>query len=111
MATVSSFTIRAGDYGHELDFYILDENGAVYDLQAGATLTFECRLDGASALFITNTAHVTIVDDPGGQVRYTVQSGDFDAGDEGSYWCRVKVNNITTSEVPLTVQADQTAPA
>jgi hypothetical protein len=111
MTTVQAFTIRAGDYGHELDFYVLDENGSPYDIPESATVTFECRLDGAEALFITDTDHVTIVDDPGGQLRYTVQSGDFAAGDEGSYWCRMLINNITTSEVPLTVLADQTAPA
>jgi len=112
MSRVKNFTIRAGDYGQELDFYVIDEDGAIYTIPEAPTVTFEVRLDGEDVdLFLSDTAHVTVVDGPGGQLRYTVQTGDFDAADAGSYWCRMKVNNITTSEVALTVQEDQTVPA
>lgn len=111
MPTVQAFTIRAGDYGQELDFYLLDENGAVYVIPEAATVTFECRLDGAAELFIGDTAHVTIVDDDAGHVRYTVQDGDFEAEDAGVYFARMRVNNITSGEVPMTVLEDQELPA
>jgi len=112
MSRVKNFTIRAGDYGQELDFYVIDEDGAIYTIPEAATCTFEVREDGELVdLFLSDTAHVTVVDAPGGQLRYTVQSGDFDAADAGAYWCRMHVNTITTSEVALTVLDDQTVPA
>jgi hypothetical protein len=111
MSRVKAFTIRAGDYGHELDFYVIDEDGAAYTIPEGATVTFEVRLDGELAdLFLTDTEHVTVVDEAAGHLRYTVQDGDFDLGDDGSYWCRMVINTITTGEVGLTVLPEQDMP-
>lgn len=107
MTRVTSFVIRGGDCTQELDFKILDEDGAVYPIPEAATIVFECRLDGASVLFFADDDYVTVVEAAAGHVRYTVQSGDFDSADAGTYFCRMLVNHITTDEVGLTVLADQ----
>ena len=112
MGRSTSFILRESDYGQELDFYLVDEDGNAYAVPDAATVTFVCYLSGASTYFISDSAHVTVVSADEGHVRYTVQSGDFDTTDAGSYYCYIKVNTITSStEVPLTVLDVKGAPA
>jgi len=110
MTVTNTFVIKVGDYGHELDFYVLDEDGAVYTIPAEATLTFEAYLDGTTDLVVEDTTHVAVVGATSeGHIRYTVQSAAFATA--GTYWCQVLINTITTDKVQLTVLADQTTPA
>ena len=110
MTVQNSFVIRAGDYGHELDFFLIDRDGKPYPIPAEPTITLEARLDGAAVLFLSDNTHVSVINADGGKARYTVQSGDWDTGDEGLYWLRLVVNTITCAEVPLSVLADEQMP-
>lgn len=107
MAATKSFKIRANDYGHEWDFKLVDENGAIYVIPEAATVTFEAYLEGTTKLHVSDTAHVTIVDADAGHLRYTVQDGDWATSDEGTYYGRMVVNTITSEEVVIVCLPDQ----
>ena len=104
MAVEQRFMIRENDYGHQLHFYLTVPDGSAYSIPGGATITFECYKDGATSLTVTDTTHVTLVEATDGHVYYTVQSGDFGADSSGTYWCRIKVNTITSEEAKLVVK-------
>lgn len=92
-----TFVIRAGDYGHIFYFYLTKPDGKVFVLPGSPTLTFECYIEGGSSFFVEDSIHTAVEDEPKALVKYTVQATDFPAGSSGTYWCRMKVNNITAS--------------
>ena len=99
--------VREGDYGHELHFYLTNLDGSAYSIPSGATVTFEAYKDGETSLTIDDTNNVTVPTQSGddiGHCYYTVQSGDFDSSSAGTYWCRMKVNTITSAEAKLVVK-------
>lgn len=99
--------IRELDSGQLLHFYLTNLDGAAYAIPGGATVTFEAYLDGATTLTVDNTANVTVPTQTGddiGHCYYTVQTDDFDGSSAGTYWCRMKVNTITSAEAKLIVK-------
>ena len=107
MVREQKFVLRESDYGHELHFYLTKMDGSAYEIPDGATVTFEAYLTGATELTVNDTAHVTVPTQTGsdiGHCYYTVQSSDFDGDSAGTYWCRIKVNTITSSEAKLVVK-------
>ena len=109
MYRVQNFVIRESDSGHVLHFYLTELDGTAYEVPDGATVTFEAYLDGASSLFVNDTTHVTVPTQTGddiGHVYYTVQASDFGADSAGTYWCRMKVNTITSAEAKLVVKGE-----
>lgn len=104
MAREQKFILRENDYGHTLNFYLTLPDGSAYVIPDGATVTFEAYKDGATSLTVDDSTHTTIEDADDGHVSYTVQNGDFGASSAGTYWCRMKVNNITSEEAELVVK-------
>lgn len=104
MSREQKFIIRENDYGQELHFYLTNIDGSIYEIPAGATVTFEAYLEGATSLTVNNTANVTLDGSDASHCYYTVQSADFGASSAGTYWCRMKVNTTTSSEVELVVK-------
>lgn len=106
MAQVTKFWIRENDDGQELHFKLVDSDGNGIDL-TGSTLTFEAYLGGSSAFVVEDETHVTMPLQAGsdvGHCYYTTQVGDFDDASAGIHWCRIKVDNITSTEVELEVK-------
>ena len=103
MSRAQKYITQLGDYGHVLRFYFTEPDGSAYAIPAEATVTFEAYVDGGSTLTINDAENVTIED---GRLScyYTTQSGDISTA--GKYWCRVKVNNITSHEAEWTVRAE-----
>ena len=104
MAREQRFIVRENDYGHKLHFYLTEPDGTAYSIPGGATITFECYKDGATSLTVNDNTHVTTVAATDGHVYYTVQNADFGADSSGEYWCRIKVNTITSEEAKLVVK-------
>ena len=101
--------IRENDYGQELHFWLTNLDGSAYEIPDGATVTFEAYLEDATSLTVNDTSHVTVPtqeNDDIGHCHYTIQSGDFGADSAGTYWCRMKVNTITSMEAKLPVKAE-----
>jgi hypothetical protein len=99
--------IRENDYGQELHFYLTNLDGSAYSIPGDATVTFEAYLEDATSLTVNDTAHVTTPTQTGddiGHCYYTIQSADFDGTSAGTYWCRMKVNTITSGEAKLPVK-------
>jgi len=103
MPRTQKFITQLNDYGHVLRFYLTEPDGSAYAIPAEATVTFEAYINDGSALAITDTAHVTI-ETGRTSCYYTTQSGDISTA--GKYWCRMKVNNITSFEAEWTVKAE-----
>jgi len=103
MPRKQKFISQVGDYGHVFTFYLYEVDGSAYAIPAEATVTFEAYVDAGSSLTITDTAHVTIND---GRLScyYTTQSGDISTA--GTYWCRMKINNITSFEAKWVVKSE-----
>lgn len=100
--------MRVNDSGQKLHFRLFND-GSPYSIPDGATVTFEAYLDGASTLKINDANHVTVLEQTEnniGRAYYTVQNGDFTTGDAGDYWCRMKVNTITSYEAKLPVSEE-----
>jgi hypothetical protein len=98
------FIVREADYGEELHFCLRDLKGKAYAIPTGATITFECYADGAVTLTVNDSTHTAVVMASDGHVKYTIQSADFGTSAAGIYWCRIKVNGITSFEAALIVK-------
>ena len=102
--------IQENDYGQLLHFWLYTEDNSVrspYEISDAAIVTFEIYLDGASVLFFSNTANVTVPTQTGddiGHCYYTIQSDNFGNDSAGTYWCRMKVNTVTSGEAKLIVK-------
>lgn len=103
MTREQKFISQLSDYGHIFTFNLYELDGSAYEIPEAATVTFEAYTDGGAELTITDTAHVTINE---GRLScyYTTQSGDIST--EGTYWCRMKINNITSSEAKWIVKGE-----
>lgn len=87
---------RLNDYGHEFHWKLTEPDGSIYVIPGGATITFEAYLDEGSSLLVNDSTNTAIVDADDGHVKYTTQTGSPSAA--GIYWCRMKINNITSEE-------------
>jgi hypothetical protein len=74
MSYVTSTTVSAGDYGFDLQFFVLDEDNNPVDL-TGASITVVFEKRGSTSASITKTG--TITDATGGKFKVTIASGDF----------------------------------
>lgn len=106
MLLVKKFVIRENDYGQSLHFWLTEADKTAYEINGGSTVSFEAYVKGSAVLLVDDNTHVTVPVQTGddiGHCYYTTQSADFGDTSAGWYWCRMKVDNITSDEVELEV--------
>jgi hypothetical protein len=93
--------------GFDLNFQIVQSDGATPVDISTATVKFKMALKGGSTNKIDATC--TVTDGPNGKCKYTVQAGDLDTA--GTYQAELEVTfssqkRLTASLDPFQVQAD-----
>ncbi|MCF7819884.1 MAG: phage baseplate upper protein [Candidatus Pacebacteria bacterium] len=78
--------ITKDDKGYDLFFSLTDYNGEAVNLNGVSSILFKAQVPGESELKFSG--EMNIIDSPGGEVKYTVQEGDFD--EAGKYYAEIE---------------------
>lgn len=97
--------IRVGDFGFEITFTVVDENGVVVDLTGAEEIRFLVAQQDTMRTIVNGVCEV--VEATAGKCKYVVKSEDFKKA--GNYIGGVKVKYddtrvVTTKDVMITVK-------
>ena len=96
-----------GDEKYDLVFHLNDFNGNPINLSGASVIKFKVQKKGESELKFEGD--MTVVDGPEGEVKYTVQAGNFD--EVGKYYAEIEAmfedgQRITFDDILIKVKSD-----
>ena len=96
-----------GDEKYDLVFHLKDFNGNPININGASGIKFKVQKKGESVLKFEGD--MTVVDGPEGEVKYTVESGNFD--EVGKYYAEIETTfedgqKITFDDILIKVKSD-----